>query len=122
MRVYFQEEVVSDGGKEVTIEKYRVPIKSWCMNPEEGADVLHLRAMANRHRHSVYYIAKLSEKADKKINKLLDEEKPDEALEVLKREAEISFPTDAASAYESSWKLIPNKNLDPWKSMIARKR
>ena len=75
-----------------------------------------LRASLNRQRHSVAYEIEVTEKADKIINKLLEDNRCIDALKKLKKLA-ISIKLSKASTMgnvESSWSLIPNPLLDPY--------
>lgn len=73
--------------------------------------MLHLRAMANRHRHALVYKVTLNTNAEAQVQKLLTANKYKEALRVLKVQAlAIDITTDCAK----SWKLIPNDDLDPY--------
>ena len=71
-----------------------------------------MRADANRHRHAVYYEADLDQPAVKLIRASLDAEDFAMALEWLKR---MSLELRSLPKHESSWKLIPNEKLDPYR-------
>jgi len=72
-----------------------------------------MRASANRQRHAVYFEAHIDEPAMKIIQSYLDDKKYALALEWLKR---LSLELRSLPEYESSWKLIPNEDLDPYSS------
>lgn len=71
-----------------------------------------LRADANRHRHAVYFEADLDEPALKIINENLDNGEFEMALEWLKR---LSLELRSLPTHETSWELIPNTKLDPYR-------
>lgn len=72
---------------------------------------LQMRVAANRHRHACLYTAKLTQKAAKLIQSQVDNEEWVKALNTLKEIAvEINVPKDQ----HKSFKLIPNKDLDPY--------
>lgn len=73
---------------------------------------LELRAQANRHRHAVVYKAKVSDMKAKKIEKLLNKEEYEEALNVLKTVPDIEIMKKLGMA--KSWGMIPNRALDPY--------
>lgn len=82
--------------------------------PAEDAPLLPLqiRAMANRHRHAVFYGVDLNDIQREVIDKLLKERKFQKALLVLK--GMISEVRLHDKACKNSWDLIPNPKLDPW--------
>ena len=70
-----------------------------------------MRAGANRQRHAVYFEADLDKSAFKVVNEHLNEGNYALALEWLKR---LSLELRSLPEHESSWKLIPNVDLDPY--------
>lgn len=78
-------------------------------NVDEG--ILMIRAMANRHRHSVLYRATLNKKDVETIKKLLKKEEFERALLHLKKSA---VKIEIAKGMEHSFRLIPNPELDPY--------
>jgi hypothetical protein len=72
---------------------------------------LYIRALANRHRHAVYYETWLTEEDVQKIRNMMDKRKWQEALKELKKH-EIAFPEKDKEEFESSWRIIPNPKLD----------
>ena len=70
-----------------------------------------MRAGANRQRHAVYFEADLDKPAFKIVNEHLNEGNYALALEWLKR---LSLELRSLPEHESSWKLIPNVDLDPY--------
>lgn len=76
-------------------------------------NTLALRALTNRHRHAVNFRVEVDEADAVAIKWLLDGERYADALIKLKKcakEVEVGeFP-----GMQKSWKLIPNKNLDPY--------
>jgi hypothetical protein len=83
--------------------------------PDKELFIFQIRADANRQRHAVLYVVDVTSEVDREMNKLLKDCKFDEALEYLKVHAtSISFPANRKDAYFNSWKLIPDKRLDPW--------
>ena len=77
----------------------------------------NLRAMANRQRHAVMYVAELQEHSVKLIKDKLNEKDYVGALNTLKKEhVTIGFPMRNKDEYMKSWELIPNPKLDPWRS------
>ena len=86
---------------------------------------LDMRAMANRQRHAVVYIADLPKGAVENINKKLrgtDPRRFKASLEAIKKQAtRVLFyengrvvDQDKPSQYMKSWGLIPNDDLDPF--------
>jgi len=73
--------------------------------------VLYLRALANRHRHAVYYEVWLSEEEAKPIKEFCKKQKWTEALKELKKHS-IIFSEKDRKEFEESWRLIPNPKLD----------
>ena len=74
---------------------------------------LHIRALANRHRHAVIYRVTLSQEEGEKIKKLYDTGKYEEALIQMKKAAtEVEIGKDIGM--KKSWNLIPNNDLDPF--------
>jgi len=74
-------------------------------------NVLHIRVMANRHRHACLYKAELTQAAADVVQSKLNEDDMSGALEVLKKVATtIHVPRDQ----HKSFSLIPNSVLDPW--------
>lgn len=73
---------------------------------------LKLRAMANRHRHTVVYKVRISDRKAEEIEKLLEEGKYEEALNVLKTVPDIEIMKEHGMA--KSWGMIPNPTLDPY--------
>lgn len=73
-----------------------------------------MRAEANRHRHAVVYMAKMSLTDYARIKELVNNGKYFEALEYLKENSTIKFPPRYKRLYKKSWNLIPNLDLDPW--------
>ena len=72
---------------------------------------MYLRALANRHRHAVYYEVWLAEDEVRKIRQLMEKRRWQEALMELKK-YQITFPEKDRKEFEESWKLIPNPKLD----------
>jgi len=70
-----------------------------------------IRAGANRQRHAVYFEADLDTSAFKVVNEHLNDGNYALALEWLKR---LSVELRSLPDQESSWKLIPNVDLDPY--------
>ena len=72
-----------------------------------------LRAQYNRHRHSVVFLAEVSDETSDEILDLLDQGEYEEALTVLKDGAD-SISLARMPGAEKSWKMIPNPDLDPY--------
>ena len=70
-----------------------------------------MRAGANRQRHAVYFEADLDTPAFKIVNEHLNDGNYALALEWLKR---LSIELRSLPDTESSWRLIPNVDLDPY--------
>ena len=86
---------------------------------------LSIRAAANRHRRAVFYDVQLNEEQVSAIKKELDKRDRAEALRVLKRVTKedgvkLFHLGDSNNAVwvEESFKLIPNPELDDWKSTM----
>jgi hypothetical protein len=73
--------------------------------------MLYIRALANRHRHAVYYETWLTEEEVEKIRRIMNKGRWQEALKELKKH-EIAFPEKDKDEFENSWRLIPNPKLD----------
>ena len=76
----------------------------------ELMSVLKIRAMANRQRHAVFYIAILTKEQDDIINRLIKAKDAVMALKYLKSTGQFSVPPGMVHSAE----LIPNPDLDPW--------
>lgn len=78
-------------------------------------NMLSLRAMHNPQRHPVVYRVRLSQKAAALIEELLDSQEYEEALIMLK---DLASETQLARGHggniEKRWKMIPNRDLDPF--------
>lgn len=76
----------------------------------------NMRAQLNRQRHALYFEIEI-EKVDANIvNALIDKKDFIAAFKLIKKRAVIiGFPEKDRSAYEKSWKLIPNPKLDPYR-------
>ena len=70
-----------------------------------------MRAGANRQRHAVYFEADLDKMGASVVQEHLDTGNCALALEWLKR---LSLELRSLPEHESSWKLIPNVDLDPY--------
>jgi len=77
------------------------------------ANILSMRARANRYRHAVVYRVEVDEGDAKKIKRLLYKGEYASALRKLKKCAqEIEVGKQPGMA--KSWRLIPNPKLDPY--------
>lgn len=80
---------------------------------EKQAFIFKMRAMANRHRHALWYIVEISEAGVKRVQKEIDKRDWPQALRVLKKSKKTLWLPDQANAIKS-WNLIPNSDLDPY--------
>jgi len=83
---------------------------------EENANkamMLHLRAGANRQRHSVVYVVDIPEDVAEEVDDLIIGGKYIDALVHLKGSVKELQLTSLPGA-EKSWGLIPNPDLDPY--------
>ena len=71
-----------------------------------------IRADANRHRHAVYFEAELDSAGFKLVNTCLNDQDFELALDLLKT---FSQEIQSPAQHQSSWELIPNSKLDPYK-------
>jgi len=79
---------------------------------KERLFILKIRALANRHRHAVVYRAEVPEDTAKVINRLLEKGEYEDSLKILQTIPNIEIMQEHGMA--KSWKLIPNKDLDPY--------
>ena len=83
---------------------------------EKRIESLTLQAMANRHRHAVFFYIELDVKGAEKVYALLKQTGKgvrERALELLKEEADkLELPIGMGMAH--SWRMIPNPELNPF--------
>ena len=117
------EKLVSEFRKQGLLKKYvgiadAHGIESFLTEEKAKAEgfltIAYLRANTNRQRHAVFYTVELTQDRVDEIEKLLSNNKFEEALITLKKLAvTIGFPVGDDMTYRNSWKLIPNPRLDP---------
>jgi len=86
---------------------------------EADSDLFEIRAMANKHRHAVHFGIEISEAVDKEVKDLMAKDDMAGALNLLKKKGKVDLKH---TNDKSSWKLIPNKELDPWKHTFYHPR
>lgn len=77
------------------------------------AAMLAVRARANRHRHAVNFRVEVDDADAAAVKWLLDGERRADALIKLKKCAK-NVEVGKQPGMKKSWRLIPNKNLDPY--------
>lgn len=74
-----------------------------------------LRAQANQQKHSVVYRVLLPDDSVDEIEKLMGENKNEEALQLLKKsckETMVGTYGTTKAAAKKNWEMIPNRSLD----------
>jgi len=74
-----------------------------------------MKATIYRFRHCLYFQAQMDEPLASRLKSLMEKNKRDEALNLLKERANvISIPEE----FLDSWELIPDQRLDPYRSYV----
>lgn len=78
-----------------------------------------LRALSNRQRHAVAFFVDMTDNQFKSVAKLMNVDKFQAALKEVKKYAtknnSLDLVTESMGNVISSWNLIPNPALDPWR-------
>jgi hypothetical protein len=83
---------------------------------EKNKDImsaLTLRAMYNRHRHAVFYMAVLTDKQVDLVENAIKAKDFKKALNRLKNCTVFLYDLPGK---DNSWEMIPNPKLDPWRN------